>query len=55
MNRVYSLGRETMSFTLSDFHEWARILRENPEWREEAQRLNVKRRAVRIAFPGGGG
>lgn len=28
-----------MSFTLSDFHEWARILREHPEWREEARRL----------------
>ncbi|MCX8063256.1 MAG: hypothetical protein N3D16_11800, partial [Anaerolineales bacterium] len=28
-----------MSFTISDFREWARILREHPEWRDEARRL----------------
>ncbi|GAB4478336.1 MAG: hypothetical protein Kow0088_18090 [Anaerolineales bacterium] len=28
-----------MPFTLSDFHEWARILKEHPEWRDEARRL----------------
>jgi len=28
-----------MSFTVSDFEAWARVLREHPEWREEARRL----------------
>ncbi len=28
-----------MSFSVSDFHEWARILKEHPEWRDEARRL----------------
>ncbi len=28
-----------MSFTVSDFQAWARILKEHPEWREEARRL----------------
>ena len=27
-----------MSFTVSDFEAWARVLREHPEWREEARR-----------------
>ncbi|PWH20501.1 MAG: hypothetical protein DDG59_00050, partial [Anaerolineae bacterium] len=28
-----------MSFTVSDFQAWMRILREHPEWRDEARRL----------------